>query len=127
MVVRDLALPRAVFGALRRAAGNVNGVLIYCGRGVIYPSIKCGYDHVFGRQINAKSALSRRGRNQEGGGSGSIELTAGFQGADIERRVDGAQQNRFLVELLGVEKQAIVAVGHFTHKVGKDNVRGLID
>ena len=56
-----------------------------------------------------------------------VKLAAGLQRADVERGVDRAEKNGFLIELLRVEEQAIVAVGHFTHKIVENHVRRLID
>lgn len=58
---------------------------------------------------------------------GLVQFAAGFEGADPERRVDGAQQYGLLIEPLGAQKQPIVTVGHLAHEVVEDHVRRLID
>ena len=56
-----------------------------------------------------------------------VKLAAGLQRADVERGVDRTEKNSFLIELLRVEEQAIVAVGHLAHKIVENHVRRLID
>ena len=60
-------------------------------------------------------------------GDGLVKRAAGLQRADVERRVDRAQQDSFVVKLLRVEEQAIVAVGHLAHEVVKDDIRRFVD
>ncbi len=60
-------------------------------------------------------------------GDGLVKRAAGLQRADVERRVDRAQQDSFVVKLLCVEEQAVMAVGHFAHEVVEDDIRRFVD
>ncbi len=60
-------------------------------------------------------------------GDGLVKRAAGLQRADVERRVDRTQQDSFVVKLLRVEEQAIVAVGHLAHEVVEDDIRRFVD
>ena len=61
------------------------------------------------------------------GGDGLVKHAAGLQRADVERRVDRTQQDSFVVKLLRVEEQAIVAVGHLAHEVVEDDIGRFVD